>query len=150
MKNTKNEYTSNSDIGKVGASEKSRPNLGVVWEGDSHNVICGFPDGPRQNIGGDLRRVQNGLPPLDSGPVPGLRSSGVFELRDRDERTWYRLIYRVSGNNVYVLHCFTKQSNQIEKRDVRTIERRLANLNQRLTEEARDAKHQARSGGTRH
>jgi phage-related protein len=126
------------------------PDLEAVWEGDSHAVICDFPDGPRQNIGGDLRRVQHGLGPLDYGPVPGVRSPGVFELRDRDADTWYRLIYRLVGRRVYIVHCFTKQSNQIEKRDIRTIEQRLANLNQRLMEEARNAKQQARASGSHH
>jgi phage-related protein len=35
---------------------------------------------------------------------------GVFELRDQDERAWYRAIYlsRVHGV-IHVLHCFEKK-----------------------------------------
>jgi phage-related protein len=147
VKHTKNSYTSDSDIDKVSAEQENSPDLEPIWEGNSHDVIRTFPEGPRANIGGDLRKVQRGLPPADSGAVPGVRSAGVFELRDRDADTWYRLIYKVIGPHVYILHCYTKQSNQIEKRDIRTIEQRLANLNRRLKEEARDAKRQARAGG---
>jgi phage-related protein len=139
MKNTNNMYTSNLDNGKLFEQEDVAA-LDVIWEGDSHLVICAFPERARANIGGDLRKLQLGLLPTDSCAVPGLRNAGVFELRHRDEKTWYRLIYKVLRRHIFVLHCYTKQSNQIEKRDIRTIEQRLANLNQRLMEETRRAK----------
>lgn len=148
MSNTKKTYTNALDAAKVSAEQNRQSDRDVVWEGDSHDVICGFPIAPRFNIGGDLRRVQRGEEPLDWGSVPGLGVPGVLELRDRDAATWYRLIYKVVGNRVFVLHCFTKQSNQIEKRDVRTIQERLTNLNARLREEKRDAKHKAKGSGT--
>jgi len=35
---------------------------------------------------------------------------GVFELRDEDRDTWYRVSYVKIGGVVYVLHCFTKKT----------------------------------------
>ncbi len=64
----------------------------VVFEGDSLDVIRKFPEDPRGNIGADLRRVQNGEKPLDSGSMAPILP-GVFELRDEDRDSWYRVLY---------------------------------------------------------
>jgi len=38
---------------------------------------------------------------------------GVFELKDSDERTWYRMIYLARKNDViFVLDCFEKDSRR--------------------------------------
>ena len=77
--------------------------------------------------------------PPGSSSVPGIPN--VFELRDEDGRAWYRVIHlKKLDDKIYVLHCFEKQSNQIEKRDIRTIEKRLGSLNKRLAEGRRNAK----------
>jgi phage-related protein len=123
----------------------------ISWEGDTHRVIKSFPVGPRQTLGHYLRLVQKGEKPPDSSPVPGL--DDVFELRDQDECTWYRVLYlKRIGSVVYVLHCFEKESNQISKKDIRTADQRLKRVHARLMEEKRHAKRQpqaARDKGKR-
>jgi phage-related protein len=110
----------------------------VVWEPGTHEALCGFPEGARQNLGYYLYLVQKGEMPPDSSTVPGV--PGVFELRDDDERAWYRLIhYKRVGDAIYVLHCFQKKSNKIEKKDLTTIRVRLGALKRRLAKETHDA-----------
>ena len=112
----------------------------VVWEGDSRAVLREFPEDVREDLGLDLWRVQNGLPPLDSGSMaPAL--PGVFELRDRDKDCWYRVLYIRIGNVIYVLHSFRKKTNETPQRDIRTAEQRLKNVRQRLAVTEREKKY---------
>ncbi len=113
----------------------------IVWEGDTHDVIKRFPVGPRQNLGHYLRLVQKGERPPDGSPVPGLED--VFELRDQDQRTWYRVLYlKRIGDVIHVLDCFEKKTNRISKKDIRTASARLKAVHTRLMEERRHAKKQ--------
>lgn len=113
-------------------AEPSPPD--VVFEGNSLSVIRGFPAEVRENLGADLRRLQNGERPLDSGSMaPAL--PGVFELRDQDKATWYRVLYTKMGGRVYVLHCFTKKTNQTPKGDIEIGRKRLSDLKARLAKQ---------------
>jgi len=144
MPYTKKPYTNNPNTVTFPTASKGAEKLAEVrWEPGTHDTLCGFPEGPRGNLGYYLYLVQKGELPPSSSSVPGIPD--VFELRDEDERAWYRIIHLKRANNrIYVLHCFEKQSNQIEKRDVRTIQSRLSRLNQRLTEEKKNAKRETR------
>jgi phage-related protein len=84
----------------------------IAWEGDSKEVISSFPDDVKTNLGFDLRLLQQGNQPADYRPMSSI-GPGVFELRDQDERTWYRVIYlsRVRGV-IHVLHGFEKRSRE--------------------------------------
>lgn len=138
MKDTKNLYTKNSKtvIFPSGSNEKLAE---IKWEPGTHEALCKFPDGPRGTLGYYLYLVQKGEVPPTSTPVPGF--SDLFELRDEDAQGWYRLIHlKRKDDKIYVVHCFEKQSNQIEKRDLRTIQSRVGRLNRRLMEEGRNAK----------
>ena len=116
----------------------------VVWEGDSLATLKGFPDSPRANLGHYLRLLQMGEDPPDSSPVPGL--AGVHELRDEDERAWYRVLCTKRINQrIYVLHCFEKKTNKITKRDLNTAKLRLKRVKVRLMEEERNAKKERRN-----
>ncbi len=66
---------------------------------------------------------------------------GVYELRDQDERAWYRVFYlKKILNVVYVLHCFEKRTAQTERKDLDVAKERL----KRLREEQREkSKHEA-------
>lgn len=108
----------------------------VVFEGNSVSVIRGFPAEVRENLGADLRRLQNGERPLDSGSRASALP-GVFELRDQDRATWYRVLYVKMGDRVYVLHCFTKKTNQMPKGDIEIGRKRLSDLKQRLAKRLR-------------
>ena len=62
---------------------------------------------------------------------------GVYELKDADERTWYRVIYLAKIRNViHVLHCFEKDSRKTDRRDIETAKRRLKAVQQRVHEES--------------
>lgn len=113
-------------------AEPSPPD--VVFEGNSLSVIRGFPAEVREDFGADLRRLQNGERPLDSGSLaPAL--PGVFELRDQDKAAWYRVFYVKMGGRVYVLHCFTKKTNQTPKGDIEIGRKRLSDLKARLAKQ---------------
>jgi phage-related protein len=137
--NTKSLYTNNSNPASVKhGGGRSSATCQIVWEGDSYGVIRSFPPGPRGELGHQLRSIQNGLQPAGASPVPGL--DDVFELRDQDERAWYRVLFlKRIGDRLHVLHCFEKKSNRIEKRDITTARARLAAVKRRLQGEIRHA-----------
>ncbi len=64
----------------------------IAWEGDSKEVISSFPDEAKHNLGFDLRLLQQGQQPTDYRAMSYV-GPGVFELRDQDDRAWYRVIY---------------------------------------------------------
>lgn len=141
MEYTKNLYTNKTKPDNVPPASKPHDEklAQIKWEPRTRETMCGFPDGPRKTLGYYLWLVQKGERPPDSSPVPGVPD--VVELRDDDDSAWYRVIYLKRINDtIHVLHCFEKQSNRIEKRDLRTIQTRLASLNQRLIREGRNAK----------
>ena len=107
----------------------------VVWEGDSLEVIRRFPSPVRQDLGAELRRLQIGEQPLSSRPMPsiGIR---VYELKEQDERAWYRVIYLAKvGNRIHVLHCFEKKSAKTGKSDFAVARSRLKRVMARLRRE---------------
>jgi phage-related protein len=88
----------------------------VAWEGDSRAVLQSFPEDVRQNFGFELWQLQQGERPGDYRPLPSI-GLGVFELRDQDERAWYRVVYLSRINDViYVLHCFEKKSREMPRK----------------------------------
>jgi phage-related protein len=147
-KHTKNLYTPKVESGTVRGQAETVEEVQIEWgEWDAFEVLCGFPKSVRANIGGDLRRMQNGLRPLDSAPMPGV-GPGVYELRDEDGRTWYRLIFlKKTAGRIWVLHAFEKRTNRTEQRDIETALLRLKQVRARLQKEAQDVK---RTEGTRH
>jgi phage-related protein len=67
--------------------------------------------------------------------------TGVFELKEGDERTWYRVIYLSQvGDVIYVLHCFEKDSLKTDRRDLRIADERLSKVRQRIEEQRKHAK----------
>jgi len=104
----------------------------VVWEGDSLEVIRRFPGPVRQDLGADLRRLQTGDRPLNSRPIPSI-GARVYELREQDERAWYRVIYLAKiGNRIYVRHCFEKRSAKTSRSDLAVAKARLKRVLARL------------------
>lgn len=104
----------------------------IAWEGDSKEVLSRFPKGVKQNLGFNLRLLQQGSEPTDFRPLQSI-GRGVFELRDADDRSWYRVVYLSRINDViYVLHCFEKKTRAMPKRDAETARRRLKAVQERL------------------
>jgi phage-related protein len=61
---------------------------------------------------------------------------GVYELKEADERAWYRAIYLSKvGNVIYVLHCFEKDSRKTDRRDLAVASQRLKMVKQRIEEQ---------------
>ena len=90
----------------------------VAWEGNSLEVVRSFPRTIRQELGLDIRRMQQGRTPHDSRPMKSI-GKGVFQLRQRDPNGWYRLIYLTRvGDTLYMLHAFTKKSAQTSRNDL--------------------------------
>ena len=119
----------------------SRNYASVVWEGDSREILQEFPESVRQNLGFQLWRLQLGERPKDYRPLPSV-GIGVFELREQDERAWYRVIYLSRINDViYVLHCFEKKSREMPRKDFEKARQRLKAVRGRLAEE----KHERRN-----
>src|SRR5882757_6849418 len=113
------------------------------FRGDSKEVLSSFPDDVKATFGFNLRRLQNGERLFcEFRPMPSV-GSGVFELKDQDERTWYRLLYLTRALDViYVLHCFEKDTNRTSRQDLDTAKTRLKEVHA----EIRDNKAQSRKG----
>jgi len=135
-KHTRNVYTSNK---KSDDSSGSSALVPVVFQGDSNRALRGFPDGVKQNLGYALYQLQLGQVPADRKVVREV-GAGVYELREEDERTWYRIPYTRMRNAIQVLHCFEKRSNTIEQKDIETAKTRLRRVLELEHEEKRRAK----------
>lgn len=111
----------------------------VVWEGDCLEVVRTFPKPIREDLGADIRRLQLGERPLSSRPMPSI-GPRVFELRQMDDKGWYRLIYLGKvGNRLHMLHGFVKQSAKTSRNDLRIATTRLKAVKARLLEEKKNA-----------
>ncbi len=107
----------------------------IAWEGDSKDALSSFPGEIKSTLGFSLRQIQNGrLPRCEHRPMPSV-GKGVWELKDGDARTWYRVMYLARIENaIHVLHCFEKDSRTTSRRDIATAKARLSEVKQRLRE----------------
>ena len=105
----------------------------LQWEGDSKTVLSRFPDGVKYALGFSLRQIQNGRQPRSEHRPMSSVGKGVWELKDGDARTWYRVMYLTRIRNViHVLHCFEKSSRKTDRRDIQLARRRLQEVLARL------------------
>jgi phage-related protein len=113
----------------------------ISWEGDSRDVLSGWPVDVKVDLGFALREMQSGRPAmLQVRPMQSI-GDGVFELKTSDDATWYRLVYlKRVADVIYVLHCFEKDTRKTESKDIRLATQRLAAVHERLREEERNAK----------
>jgi len=99
----------------------------IEWTRSSLEVVRGFPEVARQQVGYQLYRVQTGLDPSDWKPMNSI-GANVREIRIhvRDE---YRVIYVATFEEaVYVLHAFQKRTRKTTKRDLSLATTRLAEV----------------------
>lgn len=116
-------------------TEKRAP-ADVEWEGDSREVLSLFPNDVKSTLGFSLRQIQNGRRPTCETRAMTSVGTGVWELKESDHRTWYRMMYLTVVNNViHVLHCFEKDSKQTDRRDIETAKARLKDVRERLREQ---------------
>ena len=113
----------------------------ISWEGDSWKVLKSWPKAMQWDFGNSLREMQNGRPArLQVRPMQSI-GAGVFELKDADEKTWYRMVYLARiEDTIYVLDCFEKDTAKTERKDLHTAAARLSQVKQRILEERRHEK----------
>lgn len=138
---TKKLYTVNAYNDKLESNQDGPRLAEVVWLGDSREVLRKFPLGAQKDLGYALYQVQLGQMPPDSKPMKTV-GPGVYELREQDERAWYRVFYlKKIARVVYVLHCFEKRTAQTERKDIEVAKERLKRLRE---EERTKTKHSHR------
>jgi phage-related protein len=117
----------------------------IHFEGDALEVLSSFPDEVKRTLGFSLRQLQLGREPTSQTRGMPSIGPGVFELKEADERAWYRAIYlsRI-GNIIHVLHCFEKESRKTDRRDIELATQRLKQVRQRLQEEKTHEKRRAK------
>ncbi len=119
----------------------------ISWEGDSREVLRGWPKPIREDFGVALGEMQEGnAGALPIRPMPSI-APDVFELKDSDHTQWYRMVYlaRVQ-DTIYVPHCFTKDTAKTERRYLATAEHRWKQVQQRLREERKHEKQRQKQG----
>lgn len=122
--------------------EESYAQAEIHFEGDSLEVLSGFPDEIRRTLGFALRQLQLGREPACQTRRMSSIGAGVYELKEADERAWYRAIYLSKiGNVIHVLHCFEKESRKTDRRDLEIAAQRLKLIRQRLQEQQKHEKH---------
>ncbi|MGA9671181.1 MAG: type II toxin-antitoxin system RelE/ParE family toxin [Terracidiphilus sp.] len=111
------------------------------FEGDSLEVLSSFPDEVKRALGFSLRQLQIGREPTSQTRSMSSIGSGVYELKEADERAWYRAIYLSKvGNTIFVLHTFEKESRKTDRRDIEVAAQRPKLVRQRLQEQRTDEK----------
>jgi phage-related protein len=118
----------------------------VVFQGGSRESLQRFPHAIKGDLGYALERVQRGQIPPDRKSVREV-GAGVYELREQDERAWYRVLYVRRPDVIQVLHCFEKRSNAIEQKDIETAKARLKRVLEAEREEKKNAKQALRRRG---
>ena len=111
------------------------------FEGDSLEVLSAFPPVVRRALGFSLWQLQIGLElACDTRSMSSI-GAGVYELKEADERTWYRAIYLSKvGNAIHVLLCFEKDSRKTDRRDIEVARQRLKWVKQRMQEQRKNEK----------
>ncbi len=120
-------------------SEEEPPKLAsVVWEEDSLEVLRSFPAAIRREFGIEIFYLQRGERPRSFRTMPSV-GKGVFELKQRDDAGWYRIIYLSRVNDtLYMLHTFKKQSAKTSRNDLKIAEARFKAVNAAIRKEKRN------------
>ena len=93
------------------------PDKALRWLGSSRGDVRAFPRVARRLAGFQLRRVQQGLAPVDWKAMPVV-GPGVREIRIHTALE-HRIMYAAKfADAVYVLHAFEKRTRKTTKRDV--------------------------------
>ena len=89
----------------------------LFWLGSSLSDLQEFSEDARRDAGYQLRRVQEGLDPIDWKPMPVV-GPGVQEIR-LHAGTEHRVFYVARfAEAVYVLHGFEKKTQKAPKGDI--------------------------------
>ncbi len=99
----------------------------LYWCGTSLDDIRSFPKPAKISLGRELDRLERGSMPSDFKPLKNLGKgiTGVYEIRTREDGDIFRVAYVAKfGNDVVVLHCWQKKSEQTADSDKKTIVKR--------------------------
>jgi phage-related protein len=102
----------------------------TVWYKESLRVeVRGWPAAVREEMGGQLNKVEYGGGPDDFKPMKTI-GVGVNEIRVSDDGDQYRLIYVAKFEEaIYVLHVITrKKTQQTSKADIDIAKKRYNEL----------------------
>ncbi|MDR3745663.1 MAG: type II toxin-antitoxin system RelE/ParE family toxin [Acidobacteriaceae bacterium] len=119
----------------------SMPIVSISWEGDSWESLKSWPREMQHVFGVALREMQQGRrPTMDARPMQSI-GKGVFELKDADDATWYRMLYLSRIDDViYVLDCFTKNTRKTESNTLNKARSRLSQVRLRMQESKKEVK----------
>ena len=99
----------------------------LQWLGSARGDVRAFPRDARRLAGFQLRRVQQGLDPLDWKAMPAV-GPGVREIRIHTALE-HRVLYVAKfADAVYVLHAFEKHTRRTAKHDVELARQRYRAL----------------------
>jgi phage-related protein len=102
----------------------------IAFVGGALGALREFPPDARREAGYQSSGVQRGLTPDDWKPMPTI-GAGVREIRVRDERGAFRVVYIATiGDRIHVLHAFQKKTQQTAKRDVDLCVSRLRQISE--------------------
>jgi phage-related protein len=104
----------------------------IVWLADKIKTPP-FSGSSRREIGWLLRRLQRGerLGMPHSRPMPSI-GKGCHELRVRDERGDWRVMYRVDDVAVVVIETFRKQTRRTPQGVLETCRARVDDYERRI------------------
>lgn len=90
----------------------------LSFVGSALDDLKKFPADARGDAGYELYRIQQGLDPTDWKPMKTV-GAGVREIRMKEAEGIYRVFYVTHiGDEVYVLHAFTKKTDRTLQRDI--------------------------------
>lgn len=99
----------------------------VCWHGQTDKELSAFPNSVLENFAQDLEMLRWGLDPLSRfKPMNGL-GQGVMELI-KNGRPAYRLVYAIKGNQIHVLHVFSKTSDGTDSKHQKRIKERYKSI----------------------
>ncbi|HTF61128.1 MAG TPA: type II toxin-antitoxin system RelE/ParE family toxin [Edaphobacter sp.] len=132
------------DAGCTGAQRAAGGAKSAVRWWSFREVLSSFPDDVKRSLGFSLRQLQIGRQPTSQTRSMSSIGTGVYELKEADERAWYRVVYLSKiENRIYVLHSFEKESRKTDRRDIEIARQRLKLVRRRLQEQK---SHEERSG----
>lgn len=99
----------------------------IVWLGNTHEVVRGYADSVKRQLGYNLDKVQRGLDPYDWRPMSTI-GPGVKEIRIHDYNE-YRILYVAKFEEcIYVLHSFVKKTQSIGRKDILLARQRYLDM----------------------
>jgi len=103
------------------------PEKSVYWLGSSLEDLRAFSEDARRDAGYQIRRVQQGLLPIDWKPMTTV-GPGVVEIRVHT-RVEHRVFYIAKFEEaMYVLHAFEKRTRRTPQAEIALAQKRLADL----------------------